>query len=105
MSWVHIEDVLGSIAHLMANPDLRSVDGVYNVTAPQPVTQKEFAKTLARVLHRPSVLALPASLVRIALGEQAIVLLEGQRVYPARLEHSGYHFRFPQLEAALRDFC
>jgi hypothetical protein len=89
----------------MANPDPRSVEGVYNVTAPQPVTQNEFAKTLARVLHRPCVFAVPAGLVRIALGEQAMVLLEGQRVYPARLEQDGYHFRFPQLEAALRDFC
>jgi hypothetical protein len=107
MSWVHIEDVLGSIAHVMliANSDPRSVEGVYNVTAPQPVTQNEFAKTLARVLHRPSVLAAPASLVRGVLGEQAMIMLEGQRVYPTRLEQCDYHFRFPQLEAALRDIC
>jgi NAD dependent epimerase/dehydratase family enzyme len=89
----------------MANSDRRSIEGVYNVTAPQSVTQKEFARTLAHVLHRPSLLAMPASLIRIALGEQAMVLLEGQRVYPARLEQDGYHFRFPGLEAALRDLC
>ena len=105
VSWVHIEDVLGIIADLMTNSDPRSVEGVYNVTAPQPVTQNEFAQTLARVLRRPSVLAVPATLIRIALGEQAVVVLEGQRVYPVRLQQRGYHFRFPQLEAALRDFC
>jgi hypothetical protein len=107
MSWVHIEDVLGSIAHVMliANSDSRSIEGVYNVTAPQPVTQNEFAKSLARALHRPSVLAVPASLVRSVMGEQAMIMLEGQRVYPTRLEQSGYHFRFPQLQAALCDLC
>jgi uncharacterized protein (TIGR01777 family) len=107
ISWIHVEDVLDSIAHIMAKANLnaRSVEGIYNLTAPQPVTQNEFAKTLARVLHRPSLLPMPAGVLRLILGEQAMLLLEGQRVCPARLEKDGYRFHFPQLEAALRDLC
>lgn len=105
MSWIHIDDVLNIIAHIMANPNASAVAGVYNVTAPQPVTQMEFARILARVLHRPSLLPTPAALLRLVLGEQAMLLLEGQRVSPARLEKEGYRFHFWQLEAALRDLC
>lgn len=105
MSWIHIDDVLDIIAHIMANPNPRSAAGVYNLTAPDPVTQTEFAKTLARVLRRPSLLPAPAALLRLFLGEQAMLLLEGQRVRPARLEEEGYQFHFPQLEPALRDLC
>jgi hypothetical protein len=102
MSWVHIEDVLHIIAHLMSSP---AAQGVYNATAPQTVTQSEFARALARVLHCPCLVPTPAGVIRLVLGEQAMLLLEGQRVYPARLEKDGYHFHFPQLEAALRDLC
>lgn len=105
ISWIHIEDVLDAIAHIMANPNARSVEDIYNLTAPQPVTQNEFARTLARVVHRPSLLPMPARALRLILGEQAMLLLEGQRACPARLEKENYHFHFPQLEAALRDLC
>ncbi|HEY6968870.1 MAG TPA: TIGR01777 family oxidoreductase, partial [Candidatus Angelobacter sp.] len=105
ISWIHIQDVLDAIAHIMANPNPRSVEGVYNLTAPQPVTQFEFARTLARVLHRPSLLPMPAAVLRLILGEQAMILLEGQRVCPARLEKDRFRFHFPQLEPALRDLC
>ncbi|HEV2988227.1 MAG TPA: TIGR01777 family oxidoreductase [Candidatus Angelobacter sp.] len=102
MNWVHVEDVLYIIAHLMSRADAQ---GVYNVAAPQSVTQSEFARTLARVLHRPCLLPTPAGVIRFVLGEQAMLLLEGQRVCPAHLERDGYRFHFPQLEAALRDLC
>ena len=105
VSWIHIEDVLGAIAHIMANPNARNAEAIYNLTAPQPVTQNEFARTLARVLHRPSLLPMPAGVLRLILGEQAMLLLEGQRACPARLEEDSYHFHFPQLEPALRDLC
>lgn len=103
MSWVHIDDVLGVMAHLMNNTDPKQIQGVYNVTAPQPITQREFAHTLGRVWHRPSVFTTPAVLFRWLLGEQATLMLDGQRVAPAKLEHSGYRFLFPQLEVALQD--
>jgi uncharacterized protein (TIGR01777 family) len=105
VSWIHIEDVLDAIAHIMANPNARSVEGIYNLTAPQPATQSEFARTLARVLHRPSLLPTPAGILRLILGEQAMLLLEGQRASPARLLKDSYRFHFPELEAALRDLC
>ncbi len=105
MSWVHIEDVLGAIAHIISNSGTRSVAGTYNVVAPQAVTQGEFARTLGRILHRPSVAPTPAWVMRCVLGEQATILLTGQRAYPTHLERDGYQFRFPQLESALRDLC
>jgi len=102
VSWVHVEDTVGVIAWLMANTDSQ---GIYNVTAPQAVTQREFAKALAGVLHRPAIATLPGVVVRCALGAQSMLLLEGQRVYPARLVQASYPFRFPKLEDALRDLC
>ena len=103
MSWVHIEDVVGVIAFLIAHAEPRQISGTYNVTAPHAVTQSEFARTLAAELHRPAFTRLPAALLRLVLGAQAVVLLEGQRVYPMRLEQLGYKFRFARLDSALRD--
>jgi uncharacterized protein (TIGR01777 family) len=105
VSWIHVEDLVGVIAWLMAIPDSHAVEGTYNLTAPQAVTQKEFAKTLAGVVHRPAIARVPGVVVRCALGAQAMLVLEGQRVYPARLVQGGYRFRFPELEPALRDLC
>jgi NAD dependent epimerase/dehydratase family enzyme len=71
--------------------------------APGPVRQGELARTLAGVLHRPNLLAVPAAALRLAVGELAEVLLASQRVVPARAEALGYRYRFPALEPALRD--
>lgn len=101
MSWVHIDDVLGAIAHALkaGGPPAFSA---YNVTAPQQLTQLEFTRTAARVLHRPSFFPTPAAPLRLLLGEQSDLLLEGQRVQPARLLREGFEFRHPALEGALR---
>lgn len=99
-SWVTIEDVIGAIHHALVND---SVTGPVNVVAPNPVTNYEFTKTLGRVLQRPTILPLPAFAARIVLGEMANeLLLASQRVKPMQLEQTGYHFRHPQLEEALR---
>ena len=100
MSWVAIDDILGAIHHgLMTD----SLAGPVNATAPHPVTGQEFATTLGRVLDRPARLAVPASALRLALGEMAdVAVLSGARVLPARLQESGYAFRYPELEGALR---
>lgn len=103
MSWVHIADVLGVVAHLMRSANPKEIQGVYNVTAPQAVPQEEFAHTAATVLHRPCLVPTPAFLFRLLLGSQATLLLDGQRVRPGRLEQAGFRFRFPRLEGALRD--
>ena len=100
VSWIAIDDALGAIAHVLSNPIVR---GAVNVASPRPVTHREFAQTLGRVLGRPTVLGMPALTVRFMFGEMATeVLLASQRLEPARLLATGFQFRFPELEGALR---
>jgi uncharacterized protein (TIGR01777 family) len=100
MSWIAIDDLLEVVRLALGSPAL---DGPVNAVAPTPVTNREFTKTLGRVLGRPTILPAPAFLLRLALGELAdAALLVSTRVRPARLEKVGYRFRFPELEGALR---
>lgn len=100
MSWVALDDVLGTVLHALRNETLR---GPVNVVAPRPVTNREFTKTLGRVLRRPTVFPLPATAARLAFGEMADeMLLASERVDPARLSATQYRFHFPELESALR---
>jgi uncharacterized protein (TIGR01777 family) len=100
MSWIAIDDVAAAILHAMGTETLR---GPVNAVAPQPVTNRDFTNTLGRVLGRPTVFPMPAFAARLAFGEMADeLLLASQRVEPAKLLASGYQFRFPELEAALR---
>jgi uncharacterized protein (TIGR01777 family) len=100
LSWIAIEDVVGAISHAILSDSLH---GPVNAVAPHPVTNREFTKTLGRVLWRPTVFPLPAFAARLVFGEMADnLLLASTRVEPARLLATGYQFRFPQLEAALR---
>lgn len=99
-SWVAIDDVAGALQHLLS---AAAVSGPVNVVAPQPVTNRDFTKTLGKVLHRPTVLPLPGFAARTVLGEMADeLLLASQRVEPARLKETGYEFACSDLEAALR---
>ena len=99
-SWVALDDVVGSIVHALTN---EGVEGPVNVGSPTPMTNAEYTKVLGRVLGRPTVLPLPAPAARIMLGEVAdALLLASQRMEPARLKATGYPFRYPQLEGALR---
>ena len=106
LSWIHVDDVVGVMAHrwrrAQAGLDGEAGKGASNVTAPDCVSQEEFSRTAARVWRRPSIVPTPAWPMRLLLGEQADLLLEGQRVVPARLEREGYVFRYPGLEGALR---
>jgi uncharacterized protein (TIGR01777 family) len=100
MSWIAIDDVLGAIDHALRSNDL---SGPVNVTAPEPVTNAAFTRTLARVLSRPAILPVPALALRLALGEMADeALLASTRAVPARLLARGFGFRYPELEGALR---
>ena len=100
MSWIALDDVLGAIEHALAATALR---GPVNTVAPHPVSNAEFTRTLGRVLGRPTLFPMPAFAARLAFGEVAdALLLASQRVEPARLLASGYRFRFPDLEPALR---
>ena len=100
MSWVAIDDIVGAVLYCLATPELA---GSVNVVSPEPVTNLEFTKTLGRVLGRPTIFPMPAFAARAAFGEMANeLLLVSQRIVPERLTKSGYHFKFPRLEDALR---
>ncbi|MCA9118433.1 MAG: DUF1731 domain-containing protein, partial [Planctomycetaceae bacterium] len=99
-SWIALDDIVGAIHHALVNENL---SGPVNGTAPHPATNREFTKTLGKVLNRPTMIPMPAFAARLALGEMANdLLLASARVLPVRLEESGYQFRCPDLEAALR---
>lgn len=100
LPWIHIADEIGAIRFLMEN---EQAHGPFNLSAPNPVTNAEFSRTLGRVMRRPSLMRVPAFALRLALGELSTLMLSGQRQIPRRLLDMGYRFRFPELEAALRD--
>ena len=101
MSWISIDDEVGAILHALDTAELR---GPVNATAPNPVTNLEFTKTLGAVLHRPTFLPTPLAPLRAVYGKELVqrLLLDGQRVLPSRLEATGYRFRHATLEPALR---
>jgi hypothetical protein len=100
MSWIALDDLLGVVHHLLDRDDL---EGPVNAAAPEPVTNAVFTKALGRVLGRPTVAPVPAFALRLVLGEMAdAALLSSTRVRPERLQESGYRFRFPDVEGALR---
>ncbi len=99
-SWIHVADQVGILRMALENG---AAEGPVNATAPDPVRNRDLARSLGRVLSRPSLLRAPAFAVRAALGEMAEVVLASQRVVPMRALALGYRFRFPSLEPALRD--
>lgn len=100
MSWIDLDDLVGVIFHALTCDTLA---GPVNAVAPNPVINLEFTRTLGRVLRRPTFFCVPAWALRLALGEMADeLLLASARVAPARLAASGYVFRYPELEGALR---
>jgi uncharacterized protein (TIGR01777 family) len=107
VSWIHVHDVLRGIAHLwqLSEQDDRISQDLHiaNFTAPDAVTQKEFSQTAAKLIHRFSFFPTPGFPMRIGLGEQADLLLEGQRVAPVQLQKYGFIFSYPELRAALKN--
>ena len=100
LSWIALADVLNAIPHLLEKADLV---GPVNMTAPVPVTNRAFARTLGKVLGRPAVVTVPAFALRIAFGTDGAAMVQsGQRVLPARLLASGFNFGSPDVEHALR---
>jgi uncharacterized protein (TIGR01777 family) len=98
--WIHVDDVVGIVRHALTRDAVR---GPLNATAPEPVRQRSFAATLAKVLRRPAFLPAPALALRTVLGEFAAELLASRRVVPEAARAFGYAFRFPTLEACLAD--
>lgn len=99
MPWVHLDDVIGIIMLALGRGE---VSGPLNVTAPEPVPMRDFARALGTAVHRPAIIKTPAFALRLMLGEGAEVLLASQRVVPKRALAFGYAFRHPELGAALR---
>lgn len=100
VSWIHLQDLVDLIRWALDNP---KIEGPLNGTSPYPVTNKEFSQTLGRALHRPAAFPVPGFLLRLAVGGAAEVLLEGQRVIPARVLESGFSFTHPTLSAAFQE--
>jgi hypothetical protein len=102
LSWIHINDLVNAMGHvwqqLLANDTAPST---YNFTAPEVVTQQEFVQTAAKILHRPAFIPTPALPVKLLLGEQADLLLEGQKVIPKALVATGFEFQYPNVHQAL----
>ena len=100
ISWIHIDDEVRAIRFLMEKEDLQ---GVFNLTAPDPLTSKDFFGLLGKVMKRPSWLPVPGFLLRLMLDEKAEeLILSGQRAMPKRLLESGYEFLYPEAGLALR---
>jgi len=100
MSWISLKDEVSIIRYLIDNP---TISGSVNLVSPNPVTNMEFAKTLGKIIKRPTILPMPAFAARLLFGEMAdALLLSSARVYPDKLISSGYEFSHPTLESALR---
>jgi hypothetical protein len=100
LPWIHIEDEVNAIRYLLENEQSH---GVYNLSAPNPVSNADFTQTLAKVLHRPYWFHAPQFVIRIALGEMSSLLIDGQYLIPKRLVEAGFNFKFIVVESALRD--
>ncbi len=99
-SWIHPQDWIEAVIYLLKDP---SAQGIYNLTAPEPVTQAEFGRTLAWIMHRPYLVPAPSFALRLALGKMSTLVLDGQQVIPSRLQAMGFRFKFPKLHDALEN--
>jgi uncharacterized protein (TIGR01777 family) len=100
LSWIHMVDEVRAIRFLIDN---ESASGPFNLVAPNPLTNADLGRVLARVLRRPFLISIPALALRLLVGEMSTILLDGQRAVPRRLEDAGFSFHFPEAETALRD--
>lgn len=100
LPWIHIADTVGALQWLITQA---GATGAFNLTAPEAVDNAAFSKALGKALRRPAFMPAPAPALRLALGEMATIVLDGQAAVPARLTAAGYGFRFPQLAPALAD--
>ena len=98
MPWIHIDDEVGLIDYLLQQQEC---GGAFNACAPEQVRNADFTQALARALHRPAVLPVPAWALRLVLGEMSALLLDGQRATPRRALEQGFRFRYPSLDQAL----
>ncbi|MEQ1963551.1 TIGR01777 family oxidoreductase [Xenorhabdus khoisanae] len=100
MPWIHIDDMVNGIYYLLVSPEL---SGPFNMTSPYPIHNEQFSAILAKVLHRPSLVRIPAFVLKAMMGEAAELVLGGQQAIPRNLEEAGFGFRYFRLEEALQD--
>jgi len=99
ISWIHRLDWIEMVRWIVQTPE---VTGPVNATAPHPVTNRHFARSLGRAMHRPAIVPAPSFALKLVLGEMAQSILTGQRVLPTVAQKHGYHFRYPEIEQAFR---
>lgn len=100
MSWIALDDLIRIVHFALENENL---NGAFNATAPNPVKNKEFTEIFGKILHRPTLIPVPAFGIKLLFGEMGkTLLLEGARVLPKKLEDAGFDFKFPNLEDALK---
>lgn len=100
MPWIHLEDQVNALRFLIENNE---IDGPVNLTAPNPVTNKEFGQVMGQVLGRPSFFPTPGFMIQLLLGEASTLALDGQRAVPHALQKAGYNFKYTDLKSALSD--
>jgi uncharacterized protein (TIGR01777 family) len=100
ISWIHMADQVRGVRFLLEE---QRAAGIFNLTSPNPLTNADFGKTLARVMRRPYWFPVPAFALRLVLGEMSTLVLDGQRVVPQRLVQMGFQFLYPDLSPALRN--
>lgn len=98
MSWIHVDDIAGMIRYAVETDHAR---GVWNGVSPNPVTNREFTRALAKALHRPAIFPVPKFALRLGAGEMSQILLDSQRCAPKAALAAGYRFRYPELGPAL----
>jgi len=103
MPWIHIDDMVNGFLFLAFSQNKEALSGIFNFTAPKPVTNKVFSETLASVLGRPCVFFVPAAMLKLIFGEMARLLLTGQNAVPERLQKAGFEFKYHTLEPALEN--
>ena len=100
ISWIHIQDMVDAIIYLLETPD---VEGIFNLTSPDSVTNREFSKALAKAMHRPCLFRIPSFFIKLFMGEASTLIINGQRAIPKHLTDVGYKFRFENIERALKN--
>ncbi|MEQ4987069.1 TIGR01777 family oxidoreductase [Proteus sp. fly-1089] len=100
MPWIHIDDMISAIIFLLKTQDAK---GAFNLTAPNPVQNKEFTRLLGKAFNRPALMTVPENVLRLVMGESATLILGGQQAIPEKLLNAGFEFRYPHLEEALKD--
>lgn len=98
-SWIHLDDLVDAILYIYKH----RLTGIYNLTAPYPVTQQQLGKVIAETIHRPHYFVTPTKLIELLLGEQSIMVTKGQKVLPEKLLAHGFKFSYPNVKIALSD--